>query len=618
MARDGSWGDRSTALPFEIEALWWQTIWARLAALAGLASLVVGAFQLRVNRVRTHELAAQVEARTVELRNALTELEAQRAEIESQNDQLRDADRLKSNLVANVSHEFRTPLQLVLGSIQQAVATGDGTLSDDTRELLASAERNALRVSRLVGNLFDASRLESGAMTLQVRPVDLAAFTETVVREFLPAAERAGVDLTFDSDPGHERPLLASIDDRAMETILGNLLSNALRFTLAGGRIRVTAAREGQMAIVRLRDTGAGIPAEALPHVFDRFYQVTAGSDRDRDGAGIGLSIASELARLQGGWIEAASEGPGFGSTFELSVPLLPAEYSDTPSMATPDSERLRPHIMDAMADLIPEDEAASLPEGLSETSLARVLVVDDNPEIRRLLVQQLAPEFQVWTARSAAEGLSLARETHPDLLLVDIMMPSADGLSLVASIRADDLVADAAVVLLTARGGADNVRAGLEAGADDYVEKPYDITELKARLRRHIERRAELRARFSEEVVLKQTGVKVKSKDVAWLELAYEVVGERLSEHAFDAWAFALDMNLSVSQLNRRLRPLVGFAAGGFIRELRLQRAAELLTARAGGVREVAEAIGFKDVDHFSQLFRERWGVPPSAYPPA
>ncbi len=614
---DGVWNEAGTALGFAVAPFWWQTPWA--LALAGLAALglALGGVRYRERRMRTVELERLVQERTAALREeqALTQEQADR--LAEQSARLREADALKSRFFQNASHEFRTPLQLILAPVADLLAGKAGSVDDAARRELGVVEKNARRLDGLVRQLFDLTRLEAGALRPEKKAADLAALVRETVEAHAPLAERNGVGLGFRADAA---ACPAVLDPEQARTALANLVGNALRFTPRGGKVLVSLAAADGEARIAVRDDGPGIAADRLPRLFERFWQGDGALDRPHEGLGIGLSLAKELAELNGGRIEVETT-EGFGATFTLVLPCVLPEGAPEPASSS--IETLfpsPPRAEGAGGGVAPSSEpngdgVASSPEPDAPDGRPLVLVVEDNADVRALVRRHLGAEFRVVEAVNGAEGLEKARALRPDLVVADVMMPGGDGLALVRALRADRGLNDVPVVLLTARAGAEAVQEGLAAGADAYVEKPFDAATLLAHVRRLLESRSALRARYRREVVLAPTGALLRSEDEVFLERVRQAVSERMGEHGFNAEALAEEVGLSRSQFTRRLRTAAGTSPHAFLLEMRLLRAAELLAARVGRVKEVAQQIGFSNAEHFAKLFHERFGVYPSVY---
>ncbi|TFV53059.1 ATP-binding protein [Blastococcus sp. TF02A_35] len=393
---------------------------------------------------------------------------------------LAELDRAKTTFFSDVSHELRTPLTLLLGPIGDVLGDDAHPLGAEVREQLGLALRNGRRLQRLVNDLLDFASIEAGRATpVRVR-TDVATFTAELAGIFRAAAERAGLRLTVDCPP-LARP--AFVDARMWEKIVVNLMANAMKYTFVGG-IDVTLRDTGDGFTLAVADTGVGIVAEELPQLFQRFHRVAGATARTREGSGIGLAMVQELAALHGGTVAVSSE-PGRGSTFAVTLPYGEPDAEPAAPVATP-SEAARGEAASWEDDTTrPQDTGSAPREG------GTVLVVDDNADMRAYLARLLGPHWQVRTTANGEEALAAAAEQVPDLVLTDVMMPRVDGFELLRALRADPATRHVPVIMLTARAGQEASVEGLEAGADDYLAKPFQAAELLARVRIALERAA-------------------------------------------------------------------------------------------------------------------------------
>ncbi|MBW6437943.1 SpoIIE family protein phosphatase [Actinoplanes hulinensis] len=396
--------------------------------------------------------------------------------------ELATLDQAKTNFFSNVSHEFRTPLTLILGPIEDLL--DDPALDGPLRDRLTPVHRNGLRLLKLVNTVLDFSRMESGRMRAVYRPTDLAGHTARLAGTFRPAIERAGLALTIDTPPLGEP---VHVDHELWEKIVFNLLSNAVKFTREGGvEVRVRAV-DGH-AVLAVRDSGVGIPAGQRPLLFDRFHRVTGVWSRSHEGTGIGLALVRELAELHGGSVGVTSE-VGVGSEFTVRIPfgtahLPPDRITDDPAAPGETAE-----------PLLWVDEATwwagdgpKAPQPVGHGVGGRILLVDDNADLREHVSRLLGPYWEVVTAVDGLNALDLAAEHQFDLVLTDVMMPRLDGFGLIARLRADERTRDVPIVVLSARAGEEAAVEGLAAGADDYLAKPFSTRELIARVRANLE----------------------------------------------------------------------------------------------------------------------------------
>jgi len=414
--------------------------------------------------------------------------EKQRAEA------LAEIDTAKTAFFSNVSHEFRTPLTLILGLVEDAKARPGGLAPED----LDVVHRNGIRLLRLVNSLLDFTRLEAGRLRLSFESTDLSTLTIELTSAFYSLVERAGMKLIVDCAP---LPEPVYVDPSQWEKIVLNLVSNAFKFTFEG-EIEVSLRWRGDHAELAVRDTGTGIPAHELPHIFERFHRVAQARGRSFEGTGIGLALVQELVKLHGGSV-AASSVEGQGSTFVVSVPRgtvhLPADQIVHGHEAASKTAKGSSHVLEASlwvprrdsgqaAGAVKSRSAPALPQGRSATVEAgRILVVDDNADMREYLSRLLR---QYWDVEAVCDGLAAlasARAHPPDLILSDVMMPGLDGFALLRELRANSSTRTVPVILLSARAGEEAVLEGLDYGADDYLAKPFTTQELLARVRTHL-----------------------------------------------------------------------------------------------------------------------------------
>jgi signal transduction histidine kinase len=404
-------------------------------------------------------------------------------------EQLAELDRSKTTFFANVSHEFRTPLTLMLGPIEEALADRDSPLSPPQRERQEIAYRNALRLQRLVTTVLDFSRIEAGRLQADFQPLDVAAVTTDLASAFRSAFERAAIVLRIICVPTVDDVF---IDRDLWEKIVFNLLSNALKFTRMGS-VEVHLQQDDAVVELSVADTGSGIASQELPRIFDRFHRAANPQARTQEGSGIGLSLVRDLVRLHGGTIGVASE-LGRGSTFTVRIPVgrdhLPADRI-SPRSSCPTTLGAAPFVEEAlhwlpdsgMSRQLAEDDATSMPGAGSET----VLLVDDNADMRDYVRRLLQPHWRVLTAPDGLAAMRLAAEAPPDLVLSDVMMPGLDGVGLLAALRENPETCGVPVILLSARAGEEPSIAARSAGADDYLVKPFTARELIARVRTHL-----------------------------------------------------------------------------------------------------------------------------------
>ncbi len=609
------WPDQEIATAISIAPPWWRNGWAY----AGYALLILGLLSAGY-RVRLRQVRLQQE---VEMEHF-------------QKEHLAEVDRLKSRFFANISHEFRTPLTLILGPIQK---WRDKAQEEDLEKDMGMAERNANRLLRLINQLLDLSKLEAGAMKLRATRMNIVPLVKGIAYSFESSAGIRGVDLDVRVD---QEEIEVYCDRDMVEKILSNLLSNAFKFTSEGGSVRVslrgvppgmtmklsdfrseerllqqTEPRNDMVmsgyAEVSVADTGIGIPPEQLDKVFDRFYQVDASQTREHEGSGIGLALVKELVELHHGTIHVRSE-VGKGTTFTIRLPLGRDHLKDDEIVEM--RVNVGPAIREVGGALV--DKAGGGPEGEAEPEKVEgenpiVLVVEDNADVRTYIRGYLASAYQVTEAKDGAEGIEKALELIPDLIISDVMMPRKDGYEVCRALKRDEKTSHIPIILLTAKAASENKIEGLETGADDYLIKPFEPKELLARVKNLINLRRKLRERFKVSVPLRPGEIAVTSMDDAFLNKVMASVEQHMGDESFHIEELSALVGMSRRQLHRKLTALTNQGPGEFIRYLRLHRAMDLLRKGAGTVSEVAYSVGFIDPSYFSKCFQQQFGTPPS-----
>ncbi len=570
-----------------IKPPWWSTWWAYI---------LYGFFFISaVYLVRRYELSR------IRLRN---QLKLEKIETES----LRKLDQLKSHFFTNISHEFRTPLTLILGQIEHVLSSD---IDSREKDKLQIASRNASRLLTLINQLLELSKLEAGSMKLDARQQNIVSFLKSLFFSFESIAALNKINLRFESEPA---TLLVSFDTDKLEKIFYNLLSNALKYTPQKGEICVFIASPDEGSVnIHVRNTGKEIPAALLPHIFDRFFQAESPAGKNYESTGIGLALTRELVELHNGSIEVRSR-EGEGSEFILTLPVSGADEPEN-LLSKESSVESIIHISPASTEYLTEQEVLLPKKIIPANDRKIILIVEDHPDVRSYIREQLDPEYNVMEAEDGLAGISAAQRLIPDLIITDVMMPNMDGCQLCTEIRKDEKTSHIPVIMLTARAGLDDKIEGLETGADDYLLKPFSAKELKIRVKNLIASREALRKRFSKSTVIRPSEVSAISVDQAFLEKAIRLIEAHFPDEQFSVDKLAAQLNMSISQLNRKLNALVDQPAGQLIRSLRLQRAADLLRQNAGNVAEVCFMVGFNDQAYFSRSFRKQFGCSPSAF---
>lgn len=513
---------------------------------------------------------------------------------QAQTAKLQELDSVKTNFFSNVSHEFRTPLTLILAPIEDLIKKYP---TDDT---LIIIKRNATRLLELVNQLLDLTKLEAGQMPVNLENIALKPFFKRLTSSFTSLAESKHI--TFEVTTFNEN-YSAQIDKDKVEKIINNLLSNAFKFTPQGKRIMVEVNWNDSASLsIKIADEGTGISAEKLDKIFDRFYQADTTSSRKYEGTGIGLSLVKELVDVMGGKITVKSK-ENEGTTFFVIIPVKDRKGSENKDTEIHDNQTLR-------------NRKANI-ESLQEIANGQImLVVDDNEDIRNYIRSVFAGKFIIIEASNGKEGISQASKFIPDIIISDLMMPEMDGFEFCKMLKSDERTSHIPIIMLTAKANIETKIEGFELGADDYLLKPFNTDEIKARVKNLIDKQERLKAYFNGKIIeLKPNEVKVNSKEEAFLNKAKAILEKHLSESSFGAEQFAKEMNISQTQFLRKLKALTNLTINEFIRDFRLQRAADLLAQKSSTVSEVAFQVGFESLSYFTKTFKEKFGKLPSEY---
>jgi signal transduction histidine kinase len=508
-----------------------------------------------------------------------------RLRLEKANEELKDLDEAKTRFFANVSHELRTPLTLLLGPLETLLASEEDA---ERTGLLESMATNARRLLRQVDALLDGAKLESGRLRLEPAPGNVGQLLAELVAAATPHAERRGLKIVterLDEVPD------SVFDPAKTEIVAANLLSNAIKFTPPGGHVTVRAEPGEEAVAFEVEDDGVGIPEDHLERIFERFHQVDASMSREQGGAGLGLALARELARLHGGNVTVRSRR-GEGSVFRVEMPLgpggalperrrRPRRREDQFAQARADAIAAREYALrtlretllaDVEVPRLPSVGAGAPPRPQPPAGAPRLLLVEDNADLRAFLANRLSRLYRVEAAADGATALAAARRARPDLVVTDVMMAGMDGHELCRRLRADPVFAAVPVILLTARAGAEALAEGLEVGADDYVVKPFALRELEARIAAHLRAKEVERQLHERESRLAAIGQMTSSvvhdlRNPLTLVRGYTDLAHALAVRGGDAAAIARELETVKSEsdrLRRMIEEILDFARGG------------------------------------------------------
>ncbi|CAG5018017.1 Sensor histidine kinase RcsC [Dyadobacter sp. CECT 9275] len=591
----GIWSDHIAELKIEVLPPWWRTWWA-YGIYALLLILVFRTFlKFNINKAK---LQSQL---------AFEQLEAKR---------VKELNTVKTRLYTNITHEFRTPLTVIMGIAQQVIEK-PGEQFETRMDMIV---RNGKSLLNLVNELLDLSKLETGKMQLHVSHGNVIHFLRYLVESFHSLAESQQKQLHFLTELD---TLFIEYDQEKIKQIVSNLLSNAIKFTLAKGNIYIsvaenTAFNDYSLLTIKVKDTGIGIPEDQLQFVFDRFYQLDNSHTRKMEGTGIGLALTKELVKLMKGEITVKSPPAGAlkGSEFAVTLPVKKVYTASENSSANFETQ--------STSEVYPEPQLPLAETTKTSSTVPLILLVEDNADVVAYLASCL-PNYQLAVGKDGREGYEIALEMIPDLIITDVMMPFMDGFELVQKLRQSESTSHIPMIMLTAKADVSSKIEGLQQGADAYLEKPFNAEELRVRIRKLLEMRKNLQQYYLRKAGLQnQTFPEIagpedkmgsQAMEDRFVKKVRESIEQNLTDADFTVEKLSKLVFMSHSQLHRKLDALTGCSPNRFIRMIRLEKAKALLRDPANSVASVAMDCGYEDPGYFARIFKQEFGVTPQKW---
>ena len=584
----GVWSDQEKTLKVKILPPPWRTWWAYTAYGLLISGMLIVARRMVVQRER---LKSNLKLEHLQL------------------EKVQEIDKVKTNFFANISHEFRTPLTLIKGPVQNLLE--QFKKDKEAKAQLSLIQQNSERLLRLVNQMLELARAESGILKKEIAEGDITSFLKMVVGSFSLLAVQKNITL-LQQIP--DQVIRVRFDQDKVEKIVSNLIANAMKFTPQNGSVSIHAFLMEEIIGIQnltlhVTDTGKGVPPDHMDKIFERFYQVSEDGSQSA-GTGIGLALSKELTEFLGGTLTVESN-VGQGTRFTLTLPVEVLEISESVT-----SESLS-------ASAIAEGEVVNgydvksngvQTEGLEKPLL---LIVEDHVDLRKFIIACLGNDYRFIEASNGKEGLQKAIDEVPALVLSDVMMPQMDGIEMCHKLKHDLRVSHIPLILLTAKATDESKLSGLETGADDYLIKPFNKIELLLKIRNQITAHTRMQEKIRLEFLSKGTPVKAVSNEEKFLERVRTIIEARLTDEQLGVETIAHEVGLSRSQLYRKITALTGISMTEFIRKLRLLKASELLQQHWGPVSQVAYEVGFSNLSYFSKVFKEEFGVLPSEYGP-
>jgi signal transduction histidine kinase/ligand-binding sensor domain-containing protein/AraC-like DNA-binding protein len=625
---EGTWNTAEKVVTIKVLPPWFRTWWAYLLYLSGAAALAIlyiryktrqakMKYELQLSRMNAEMRKAELESERMEkevqkaeLQKTHAEYEKEKAERETErviNEQEKEVNQKRLSFFTNISHEFRTPLTLILNPVKDLIKQYQGQEKEELRII----GLNATRLLSLTDQLLLFRKIEEGVGGLQVSRFDFSKLCNTIFYYFKHEAKTKDIAYAI---TGIEEPIEIVGDKNKMEIILYNLISNAFKYTPRQGQINIDIVQDGDQLQIAIRDTGAGIPESAGNAIFDRFYQAEG---HVKLGFGIGLYMVKQFTEMHQGTIAYQSE-VGKGTVFNLQLPLGRDHFEETPIIETGHEEDESLVIATDNFEAFEEEAPMLVPEIPVLTHKKAIVVVDDDEEMRNYVASVFDEEFVVYKANNGKEALKLVVSKKPDLVISDVSMPEMDGIELCSAIKADINTSHTPVILLTAHTSQDIELKGTEEGADQYVTKPFNKDLLLAKVNSLFKSRTSLQQYFYNQVTLKKDVAEPPNVPAEYQELldkCIAIVEKHLDDNDFNIETLAREMGMSHSYLYKRIKLISGQSVNGFIRFLRLRKAAEFLITTNDTVSEVAYSVGFSDVKYFREQFTKLFKMKPTDY---
>lgn len=593
---DGLWNEQGVEIPITILPAPWETWWAYVIymALLALAFLVIRKYSL----IRIKDKRALAQER----------LEKERIE---------EVNKLKLELFTNISHDFRTPLTLILGPLERLlkIKDTDGFVKKQHQIMY----RNASTLMELINQLLDFRKSESGKLQLSASKANIVPFVKDIKLSFEELARHKNIDFRFTSS---NEDIEVWYDQTKLKKIIFNLLSNAFKFTDEGGKIAIEVSLHKEQGtntapkhvVLKVRDNGKGISKENIKFIFNRFYQLG-----ERTGTGIGLALTKNLVELHKGDIKVKSN-ENKGTTFSVKLPLGKA-HLNTDEIVENVVEQNQDFIHDlekaAYVDkaIIALEEQNKTAKANIDNTLSSILIVEDNAEVRTFITSIFQDKYNVFNAENGEDAIEITRTHEIDLIISDVMMPVMDGMEMCNEIKTNIKTSHIPVILLTAKTSHEDQKSGYQIGADAYITKPFDANILEVRVVNLLKSRKNLIKKFKKDIILEPKEVTVTSADELFLKKAIEIVEENLSNPEFSIIDFVDGMGTSRSVLYRKLKALTDQSISEFIKTIKLKRAAQLIKKSDMSISEIAYDLGFNDQKHFRKSFKKMFNILPSKY---
>ncbi len=583
---DNTWMAEPIVLKIQVDPPFWLSWWAYIIYIIIVAALIRWFVKYKLNKQRK------------EYEHAQSILEANR---------LHEIDELKFKFFTNISHEFKTPLTLIISPLEKLIKS---PVYSDYKPTLDIMQKNAQNLLNMVNEILDFRKFDQNKMTLNISQGNIIEFAKEICQSFSSLSVEKSIKLTFTT---YLQEIQMRFDREKMNKIISNLISNAFKYTEDGHidvsigiseQIQAADNSSGKLLVLKVSDTGIGIDPEYLDKIFERFFRIENDKKHSPSGTGIGLHLASEYVKLHGGEITVESV-VGKGSVFTVLLPVNDGIFKEL---------RNQDVIHLGEADIANDNLKAEV-KSLQRTNLPLLLIVDDNEDFCDFITELFIEDYRVVTANDGEEGYSIVLDQLPDIILCDVMMPKMDGYEFCRKVKGDIRTSHIPIILLTAKSSEENKYSGIEAGADDYISKPFNIDMLKLKIAKIIEKQKLLQSSFKKKIEISPKEIEITSMDERFVQKAVSIVEQNISNTEFLVEDLCKEMGMSRVYFYKKILALTDKTPSEFIRFIRLKRAADLLLKSQKFVNEIAFEVGFNDPKYFRKYFKEEFGVTPNEY---
>lgn len=602
------WNEEGILMKIKVVPPFWATVWFQFIMLTSLLVCLYIYYRYRLRSIneRNRELEAAVEKRTSELKSVNESLNSKKEEIEQMWEKIHQADIAQLEFFTNISHEIRTPLTLIAGPLEEIHKKEN--FKESTKKLISIIDRNTKRLLRLVNELLDFRAIQHKGIKLYFKQIEIVNFIRAIIDNYEFMAENKGVEIQFIS---HDSDLLIWLDPEKIEKVFYNVIGNALKFTNDDGIIRITIDynKDEEKCIIEIRDNGVGIPEDKIENIFDRYYQYKG--KVTGIGSGIGLTLSREIIQMHQGFMDIKSE-EGFGTTVKIELRTDDAHIKEH-EVSEDNNYNLIQNYNILEEKAIESVNTKLTPEILTKDQTV-ILLVEDDDELRAYMNRILSQYHIIMEAKDGIQAEKIAYEYIPDIIITDVVMPKQDGIQLIMNLRDNEKTSHIPVIIVSAKGNDQDLLTGFKSGIMDYLIKPFNSQILLLKISNILEQRKLLQQRIKEHP-FELSVIRTNPEDVQFYKKVQRIIEENIGDEDFNTETLAQLLNMSRSQLYRKLSAISDTSASELIKDIRMNKAKERLLHSNDSITSIAYQLGFKNTSHFTKSFSAKYGEPPSKF---